>query len=429
MRPVIFIGLLLCFCYSVLAFGGTQAVLLAPAQLGSFLLFTLMLWDRNSTKLLPWKGPALLLSYVGLQSLTRGIDPFLAQEHWLQFLSYLCFFFLAAQLGQSHRFRYRLALALIGLGLLETVYGMVQYLGGWQQIFTYQKIFYTDRATGTYINANHFAGFLEMVLPLALALALYRLGTGSAIGPAPPSERRSSSEQEGLAAAFFFFFVSAVLFLGIFFSHSRMGIFSSLAAVVAMGILWMSVSLHRLLATLVLATFLVGAGAMATWVGVEPVVERYEAAESAYLLRSAIWADTASLISEHPLLGTGLGTFVTVYPQVQTTALNFQVEHAHNDYLEVATELGIPGAVLLFGLILTVLWRAVSVFYSSPRQRDQFLLLGCCGSILAILLHSFTDFNLQIPANAIVFAVVLGLTYGVSCENDSPRHPPPAPPA
>ena len=174
----------------------------------------------------------------------------------------------------------------------------------------------------------------------------------------------------------------------------------------------------RQLIAMVLAAFLVGAGALALWVGVEPVVERYQSAESAYLLRSAIWADTASLIREHPLLGTGLGTFGIVYPQVQTTALNFQVDHAHNDYLEVATELGLPGALLLFGLIWTVLWRAITVFYNSPRQRERFLLLGCCGSILAILFHSFTDFNLQVPANAMVFAVILGLTYGVSCENE-----------
>ncbi|MBI4459252.1 MAG: O-antigen ligase family protein, partial [Acidobacteria bacterium] len=412
MRQVIFLGLMLCAGYAVLAFGGTQPVLFAPAQIGVFLLFAAVLWGRHSLMLLPWKGPALLLAYAGLQSLSIGADSFLVHEHLLRLVAYLCFFFLAVQLGQSRRFRYRVALALIGLGLLETVLGMVQYLGGWQQIFTYKKIFYTEQATGTYINPNHFAGLLEMILPLSLGLALNKLD----LGEAP----KKAEADGGVAPAFFFFFLSVVFFLGLFFSRSRMGIFSALAAVVMMGILWMSVSLNRLLAALVLATFLVGAGVMGVWVGVEPVVERYAAAENAYLLRSAIWTDTAALIRERPLWGTGLGTFGIVYPQVQTTALNFVVDHAHNDYLEIATELGIPGAILLFGLILVVLGRTVAAFYNAPRHQDRFLLLGCCGSILALLFHSFTDFNLQIPANAAIFAMILGLSYGVSCNNDSP---------
>ncbi|MBI3895987.1 MAG: O-antigen ligase family protein [Acidobacteria bacterium] len=424
MQKLTFFGLIFCLYFAVLAFGGMEITLFAAIQLLVFILFGLALWTGDPATFLPWKGPAVLFSYVAIQSLTLRTDFFLVQENLLKLLTYLCFFLLTVQLCWNRRIRYRLVLALIGLGLLEALYGIVQYLSGWQQIFAYKKILYTDRATGTYINPNHFAGFLEMVLPLALALALYRLSAGSTLGASPPSERRSPSDQAGLAPAFFFFFASMVLFLGIFFSHSRMGIFSSLAAVVAVGVLWMSISMHRLLATLVLATFLVGAGVAGIWVGMEPVLERYEFMESDYLLRSGVWADTVSLIREHPLFGTGLGTFITAYPRTQTTALGFLVDHAHNDYLELTAELGIPGALLLFGLILTVLWRAVSVFYSSFHQRDRFLLLGCCSSILAILFHSFTDFNLQISANAIVFAVILGLAYGLSCESDSSSPPP-----
>ncbi|MFQ5741288.1 MAG: O-antigen ligase family protein [Acidobacteriota bacterium] len=143
-------------------------------------------------------------------------------------------------------------------------------------------------------------------------------------------------------------------------------------------------------------------------------MQRFETLEESYLLRQAIWSDTISLIKAHPFFGTGLGTFAGRYTEHQTTALTQFVNQAHNDYLQFAAELGLVGAALLFALILALLGRQIVAFYRAERGRDQFLLLGCCGSILALLFHSFADFNLQIPANALVFAAILGLGYAVS---------------
>src|SRR5258708_37544066 len=80
--------------------------------------------------------------------------------------------FLALALRRNRGAKKRLVFALVSLGVFEALYGLIQYLTGWQQIFAYVKKYYLEEATGTYINRNHFAGFLEMTLPFAMVLAL-----------------------------------------------------------------------------------------------------------------------------------------------------------------------------------------------------------------------------------------------------------------
>ena len=151
------------------------------------------------------------------------------------------------------------------------------------------------------------------------------------------------------------------------------------------------------------------------WVGTDPVMNRFEILGQEYSQagqsRISIWRDTLGLIRQHPLLGTGLGTFSVAYTSVQTVFLTQLVDHAHCDYLEVASELGLPGAMLLFGSIFWILARAVRRYRKSEDNFDSAVWLGCIGSIAAILLHSLADFNLYIPANAVVLAVTLGLAW------------------
>src|SRR5207245_11558153 len=80
--------------------------------------------------------------------------------------------FLTLVLCRNPNAKRLLVFAIVSLGVFEALYGLIQYLTGWQQIFTYVKKYYLEEVTGTYINRNHFAGFLEMTLPFAVALAL-----------------------------------------------------------------------------------------------------------------------------------------------------------------------------------------------------------------------------------------------------------------
>jgi O-antigen ligase len=155
--------------------------------------------------------------------------------------------------------------------------------------------------------------------------------------------------------------------------------------------------------------FLAVAGVM-VWIGSDPVITRFETLghSQSGQNRVSFWRDSLRLISQHPLLGVGLGAFPVAYPSVQTAFLDLRVDHAHCDYLELVSELGLPGGIFLFASILWVLAKTAR-HYRRAGHHDSFIYLGCVGSIVAILLHSLADFNLYIPANAMVLSVVLGL--------------------
>jgi O-antigen ligase len=209
-----------------------------------------------------------------------------------------------------------------------------------------------------------------------------------------------------------------MLFAGLIFSRSRMGIIASAASIL---VFFGVASLQRKTGLLLSGVFIVLSVALAGWIGARSVVGRFENVSREYTVKNesrlSIWQGAGTLIRNHPWLGAGLGTFPIVYTEVQATFLTQFVNHAHNDYLEIASDLGIPAALCLFISILFVLARAFRDFFRKESRFERAVALGCAGSIVAILLHSLADFNLHIPANALVFSVVLGVAMSRSREN------------
>lgn len=429
---------------SVLAFGGTEPISFAVVEVfltgvaAFFVLFSrktfpfpnrlflapAMLMGLVLLQLCPfpatWLGGAEGKTWSGSEHFARlTIEPFATREHFLTLLSCIIAFFLAYVVSQDARRKRQIVMAIVALGSFEALYGLVQYLTGWQRIFTYTKKYDLDEATGTYINRNHYAGFLEMVLPFALALALYEFGKRYKGQPETLSKLRRLAARPNLQKFTLWLFMASLLFAALFYSRSRMGMISaSTSILVILGIL-----LSKKKAGLPLcASFLVVSISLALWIGPGPIVNRFQGIPEEYAQNSrlSIWRDTVALIRQHPWIGTGFGTFPIAYTAVQTTFLGQFVNHAHNDYLELASDLGIPAG---FGLVLSLVWllaRAVRISRIAKDHYDRFLALGCVGGMVAILLHSLADFNLYIPANCLLFASILGLTMGLGTPPVSP---------
>ena len=128
-----------------------------------------------------------------------------------------------------------------------------------------------------------------------------------------------------------------------------------------------------------------------------------------------LWREALPLIAAHPVFGTGLGGYESAFRRYQISEPLLSVDFAHNDYLQFASETGLLGAGLLFLPIFYLFGRMVLCFLSDRRRYRRSVVLGCVGSTLALLLHSLVDFNLQLPANALIFAVVLGIGYKAAC--------------
>jgi len=435
-------GLSIAIWVAVLAFGGTSPSFFLFTQviiLGlGILLVATSLRGPLATNHFPVVAPLFLIALVLLQILpfpalpglragsllyalanysgyTLSVAPYQTVSHLLLLVTYLTAFYIVLVVCEDRIAKKRLVYALITLGGFEAFYGLAQYLTGWQQIFAYVKKYYLEDATGTYINRNHFAGLLEMVLPFTVALALRLAGNLRRAVQRTEAKARSLLSAAELLPLVCLLFLALLIFTAIVFSRSRMGLLSAVASLVAVLGLAGSSSLSKRTRTMVAAFFLLGVIGIVIWVGSDPVVTRFEILGQEYSHtnqnRISIWRDTLHLIYQHPWLGTGLGTFSVAFNSVQTAFPNLLVDHAHCDYLEVVSELGVPGGVLVFASIFWILVRTVRRYRKAEDRFDTAVCLGCIGSVVAILIHSLADFNLYIPANALVFTVTLALAW------------------
>ena len=445
-------GLIVAVCVAVLAFGGTAPSFFAITQVIIFGLGFVFLLSRQSSRdtsfHIPVAGPLLLVALVLLQLcplpvslapmfgrardelpsgsyFTISMERYQTVSHLLLLVTYLTAFFLTLFLCRDRNAKKRLVFALVSLGAFEALYGLIQYLTGWQQIFAYVKKYYLEEATGTYINRNHFAGFLEMILPFVIVLALrwtYLLSKNTS-GRAGTFRKLVSRTE--LVSVVFWLFLAIVILAALVLSRSRMGIISALVSLVAILALAGTSTVGPRARAAVAAVSFIGVLGLVVWIGSDPVMSRFETLGQEYNLsgqsRVSIWHDTLGLIRQHPFLGTGLGSFFVAYTSVQTAFLNLLVEHAHCDYLEVATELGLPGAILVFGSIFWVLAQSARRYGKLEERFDKAVSLACIGSIGAILVHSLADFNLYIPANALLFTMILAMAWSSAHPESRPR--------
>ncbi len=423
MNRVLEIVLVIVLFGSALAFGGVQPLAYSAFEIALFVALPVLvlkqaLEGRVSLDCPIW--PVLFVLVVVFQLIplqhgrTLSIYPHDTAIGLLKILAYLCAFILAARLFDSRKRKSLLVSALIALGCFEAVYGIFQYLTGWQKIFWVTKVFDAGQATGTYINRNHFAGLLELTIPFVIASLFYsfqRWAESRIHGPGIVSQDGGSSSG---GKAFIYMLVLLVMVLAVVFSYSRMGILSTIFVIMVLVLLAQLRSRQKIWA-LGLFVFLICVLGYALWIGLGPVLGRFEAIQTPGYFKSearlSFLTDTLRLLRQSPWFGTGLGTFEDSFRRYQSSMLEFTVEHAHNDYAEFAAETGLVGAALFFLPIFYLLGKMIISFLDDPRRYRRAITLGCIGSTLAILIHSFVDFNLQIPANALIFATVLGIGY------------------
>jgi O-antigen ligase len=451
---VIGIVLALAALFSVLALGGVEAFGFAPAQIAVVLLATVIFWQRGFPRasgltrallaallafpalqlvplprawveaVLPQRAAlteALLVPIGALEpSQTLSLSPYETKLALLRLACYLLVFLLAFVAQRSRREVLGLATALLGIGVLLAAYGCIQFLIGQQYIFEYRRWIPAYNATGTFVNRNHFAGLLEMIVPFLLAQVLFARWAAGSSRRSPWVNLIVSPLSSRLLLRIV---LLALLCIALIFSRSRMGLMAGIGGMLVVGAI---VFLQKRQRSVLLAMALVLAIPMAysLWIGISPVVQRFERlTQEGYLEtdRLPVWRDTLTLIGDYPLTGTGLGTYRWTNQHYQTSRFSGTYEHAHNDYLEFASEIGIPAAALLFGSLWVLVIRTARCALSLESVRDRTLAAGCAGAMAAILIHGITDFNLQIPSNALIFAWIAGTAAALVRNPDRPE--------
>jgi O-antigen ligase len=321
-----------------------------------------------------------------------------------------------ADLAASATTRRMLFGAIVASGASQALYGLAEYVSGRQQIFGYVKRHYTEMATGTFINRNHYAGYLEMTLPLAIA-ALAAVLQGIGVGRNGPARtglgglgrRLAASSGRELFAASALFLAALTMATAIVCSQSRMGI---AGAVVALGVIALVQFRRGRGLGFALSAFAVAFVALVLLVRADatsPVLRRFSdlpAQLDVGLGRWSIWSQAAELVRRFPLTGVGLGAFGAVMPVYRTEGPGFALEHAHNDYLELAGEAGLLGCAAILVAAVVAVWR----WRRGPLRPEYGLVgYGAAAGLVAMAFHSLADFNLRIPANALTAAALLGI--------------------
>ena len=312
----------------------------------------------------------------------------------------------------------KLLAAIVIVGAFEALFGLFELAGGSPSILFYAKKLHLDSVTGTFVNRNHLAGYLEMVLPLAVGLILSRIGFFAFRDVKARGNWRQFLPRLGgrsLAVNILLGLSVLVMAVGLVKSQSRSGVFLLffsflLFAEIIIFHFSEAKERQRLSRNFINISFLVILG-FSLYLGLGNIVNRFMADDTLFRGgRTIFWGNVTSMIGDFPLLGTGLGTFASVYPLYEKNGFEMRLTHAHNDYLEAFSEVGLLGGVLLVAGIIFLMVRIFIVWRTRRSTEIKGLALGGFISLVVILCHSLTDFNLHIPANALLFTVILSLT-------------------
>ncbi len=322
--------------------------------------------------------------------------------------TYFLMFCLTLLLVRNTRRLYLLASIIIISGIFQAVYGSVMTLSGLEYGFFQEKEFYRNVATGTFVNRNHLAGYLEMCLAIGIGLLISSLYKSKSISTHESYRRLISSILEGKLQLRIGL---ALMVIALVLSHSRMGNSAFFASLTIMSILYLIIvkkpsrnAFVLFASLLIIDVFIVGA-----WFGIDKVSQRLENTSVSSEHRDEVVRDTIIMIKDYPLTGTGGGTYDISFLRYRDNDIYGFYDHAHNDYLEFFAEYGFIGMMFLSIIVISSLINA----FLALRRRKQRLYQGMAFSsamgIIAILIHSLVDFNLQIPANASLFVVLLAL--------------------
>ena len=326
------------------------------------------------------------------------------------------FGFVGAEREADARFMRRLATALISIGGAVALIGLAEKAAWNGRILWFfvpqdwSGLPAADvRASGPFVNPDHFANFLAMILPLAVVGAIF---------PIAPGHRERGADLRLQCAVAAFLIAAGILLslsrgawiasvvgvcmgLGLSFSHARERAPGALRRLSSRAL---PIALAGSVALLLAVLFVIGPSARSeTGARIGATIARGDSLG----FKPAAWRDSLRMIGDFPIFGVGLGCWPELFPHYQRPPwMPFYFREPENDYIQFVAETGLAGSVLAlwFGAMA---WRKIRAAAARLSVRQWPLVAGIGAGIVAALVHEFFDFNLHTPANALLFTVLL----------------------
>ena len=385
-------GICLLLAFAVLAYGTVEVWSESVLEIGAGLLFlswAILVFLKPDIDI-AWNSLNLpLLGFIaiglGQWALHGTVYPYLTERELLRLAACFLLFFLSTQAFRDRASLRTLVWFLLFFGFVVGVFAIAQYFTFNGKIYWFRQLTAGGSPFGPYVNRNHFAGFMELIVPLGLSMLVLR------------GVEREQAPFVGL--------LTAVAVGSLLLSASRGGIACFVCELGLLALLvWLRGSGKVRVSAAALS--LLVAGVLVTWLGVGEVAARFaelRPGEISANRRVVMLKDTWHIFLDHPWKGTGLGTLVAVYPQYESMYDGKVVEHSHNDYVEVLADMGILGGICGLAFLVILFREALSKLGASQGSFSHALHIGALVACVGFLIHSFVDFNLHIPSNALLF--------------------------
>ncbi|MCX7206199.1 MAG: O-antigen ligase family protein [Proteobacteria bacterium] len=411
------------------------------------LLLALLCWTLLQATALPyvviqWLSPNAAQIWQNIAPEATATISLNAAQTQLQ--AALCFiygsaFLFTVLLVRSSRRMMALAYALFFMALFQALLGGFLYsLNAQYELFT-SNVFH-GRMLGTFVYHNNAAAMLAMCLSIGIGLFIVQL------------EKNTGSQHKKWAVNLLDFILSkkmllrlglVILVIALVMTRSRMGnagFFTAMLISLALYAVF-SPKVRKVIFVLLISLVLIDIWILGQWVGLDKVVDRLEATQLNKAAKDTVISksqkeSSLNFVQPHieesveertlPLsyatravndyfwTGSGAGTFYSIFPQYRPANSKGYYDHAHNDYVEILTDYGVIGASFFVLLALSSLWRVIKTIQIRKHPVARGIALGALMAMLEILLHSLVDFNLQIPANALLFTVILAMGWSTA---------------
>ncbi|WED20619.1 O-antigen ligase family protein [Vibrio sp. JC009] len=347
-----------------------------------------------------------IYSSLALESMTLSLDRYATLTGLLKGLAYTLFAFNAVVLINSVDRVRKVLLFVVISGTFQAFYAALMILTGTTESWVF-GMRQGPRASGSFVYHNHLANYMMMSLCLGTGLIVADLHQ-SASGNWRVRITRWSEAL--LSPKMIVRLCLVIMVIALVMTRSRMGNTAFFSVTVIGGIVALLFYKNRpraltvlIISLLAIDTFIVG-----TVFGLGKVKERLEHTSMTQETRDEVVNWSMEIIQDYPYTGTGLGSFYSTFPSYTKRNIGYY-DFAHNEYVQFAVETGIPATLLLGLSVLFALWLSFKAIRSRNSKTLKGTALGCFMAIIGMLIHISVDFNLQPPANAVTFILVLVL--------------------
>lgn len=328
----------------------------------------------------------------------------------LRITSYGLFYILTVQLLSQKERLTQTVRSVAWLAMAIAFLAILQKFTSPHKIYWFRPTAENAGTVGPWVYHNHYAGFMELVFPLVLALFFYYRPK---IASKLPLRGRIVSLFSERGSHFYFFlgFGSILILASVFIALSRGGTIAIILGLVFFLTLqrWKHKGQQEAAPLLILGCVLL----VVTWFGWDPILGKFNKTltESGSISdgRLLLWQDCLPLIRDFLVTGSGFGTFINTFPQYNTIPSSAILDHAHNDYIELLSDGGLVGFSLAASFVLCIVRHGFKQLRIRSDPYSLLLVMAGLTALFSILIHSFTDFNMHNGANGLYFFFLCGI--------------------